>query len=199
MPQLQYAFPFLHDLPYRPERPERLFFAFFPDAGTAIDVGRFAQEFVFAEDLDGSLLKPERLHVSVQHVGDYKRLRSRYVYAASMAGKAVSMHPFEMAFRFITSFEGAASANGGRRRRPLVLLGEGEAILKFHRILGAAMEEWGLKPVRHMTPHMTLFYGPKAVPMQTVAPIRFWVNEFVLVHSKKGLTQYEMIERWRLH
>lgn len=198
MPELQHAFDFYHPLPTRPKRPERIFFALFPDAETALGTGRFAREFVLGNHLNGKLLEVARLHISIQHVGDYKRLPSRYIYAASKAGDAVSMHPFEMAFRFITSFEAAPAVNGRGRKRPLVLLGEGDAVLELHRTLGAAMEEWGLRPSRHITPHMTLFYGPQAVPMQAVEPIHVVVNEFVLVHSKRGLGQYEMLERWRL-
>lgn len=198
MPALQYAFEFYGDLPRRPKLPERLFFSLFPNVETSFEIRLFAQQFVRANRLEGTLRPSGHLHVSLHHVGDYKYLRSQFIYAAAEAGKAVSMHPFEITFRFIKSFNGAPPINGKPRRHPLVLLGEGDAVLELHEILGSAMESYRLKPARHFIPHMTLFYGPDAVPKQAIEPIRFMVNEFVLVHSRRWLTQYEVIERWPL-
>jgi 2'-5' RNA ligase len=143
-------------------------------------------------------LKTERLHVSLHHVGDYKRLRTKFIYAARLAGNAVSMHPFEMTFRFVKSFEDAPWIKGRSRRRPLVLLGEGVALLELRKSLGSAMEENGLRAAEYFTPHMTLLYGSKRMPMQAIEPIRFVVNEFALIHSELWLTQYNVIDRWSL-
>ncbi|MPZ57576.1 MAG: 2'-5' RNA ligase [Rhizobiales bacterium] len=161
-------------------------------------MSRGRERFVCEHHLEGARLKTERLHVSLHHAGDYKRLRTKFTYAARQAGKAVSMHPFEMTFRFIKSFEGAPSTNGRPRRRPLVLLGEGDALLELHKVLGAAMEKNGLRAAEHFTPHMTLFYGAKPIPMQAIKPIRFVVNEFTLIHSELWLTQYNVVDRWSL-
>ena len=195
---MQGMFEFCRDLPVRPKRPERLFFGLFPDAQTAVHVGRFGARFICKNHLEGTPLKSERLHVSLHHVGDYKRLRANVIYAARQAGKAVSLHPFEVTFRSIKSFEGAPSIDGRPRRRPLVLLGERDALSELHKILGAAMEKNGLRAAGHFTPHMTLLYGSKPIPVQTIEPIRFEVKEFVLVHSKLWLTQYDIVDRWSL-
>ncbi|WP_163269265.1 2'-5' RNA ligase family protein [Chelativorans alearense] len=184
--------------PKRPKRPERLFFCLFPDTETAIYARGFAERFVCENHLRGTLLQAPRLHISLQHVGDYGYLRTKFVYAARQAGKAVSMHPFEVVFRFVKSFEGAPSITGGERKRPLVLLGDGEALPALHKSLGAAMEKNGLRAAEPFTPHMTLFYGPEPVPMQAIEPIRFVAREFALVHSERGLTRYNVIDRWSL-
>jgi 2'-5' RNA ligase len=194
---MQGAFEFYRDFPVRPQRPERLFFGAFPDAETSTRVGRFGERFIREHQLEGARLKAERLHVSLHHVGDYNRLRTKFVYAARQAGKAVSMHRFDVTFCFIKSFEGAPSING-RPRRPLVLLGENDALFELHRILGTAMEKNGLKAARRFTPHMTLFYGAAPVPIQPIEPIRFAVNEFLLIHSELWLTRYNVVDRWRL-
>jgi 2'-5' RNA ligase len=47
---------------------------------------------------------------------------------------------------------------------------------------------------RDFTPHVTLLYGDRAVDESPVAPIRWTVNEFVLIHSLKGHTH---VARWR--
>jgi len=184
--------------PVRTARPDRLFFGLFPDAATSIRVKQLSERFICENRLGGTQLKAERLHVSLHHVGDYRRLRARFTYAARRAGEAVSMRPFEVAFSFIKSFERAASMSDIPRRRPLVLLGEGDALLELHRILGAAMERYGLNAAPSFTPHMTLLYGSKPIPLQPIEPIRFPVEEFVLVHSELRLTRYNILGRWSL-
>jgi 2'-5' RNA ligase len=195
---MQWEFAFLRDEPARPKRPDRLFFALFPDAQTSRRIARFAERVVRDHRLEGRRIEAARLHVSLHHVGDYPRLRGKFVYAARRAGDAVVMRPFEVTFRAIRSFEGAPSIGGKPRRRPLVMLGEGEALLDLHKRLGAAMERHGLTAARAFTPHMTLLYAPKAVPVQAIEPIHVMIDDFSLVHSKLGLTQYDVVGRWPL-
>ncbi|WP_407864011.1 2'-5' RNA ligase family protein [Phyllobacterium phragmitis] len=195
---VQGAFEFYESLPLRPKRPERLFFGLFPDCETSLSVRERAERIVSENHLEGSLVEPARLHISLHHLGDYKHLRDKFIYAAALAAKAVSMHPFEITCRSIMSFEGAPSADGRMRRRPLVLLGESAPLLALHECLGAAMRKNGLRAAGHFVPHMTLFYGRKPVASQATDPIRFVVDEFALVHSKLWLTEYDVIERWPL-
>lgn len=194
----QGVFEFYRDLPARPIRPERLFFGLLLDAETSVHVERFRQQFLHENHLKGTQIKTERLHVSLHHVGDYKRLRTKYVYAAKQAGKAVSMHPFEVNFRFIKSFEGTPSIDGRLAKCPLVLLGEGEALFELHQILGAAMEKNGLRAAEHFIPHMTLLYGSKLIPFHMIEPIRFVVKEFKLIHSELWLARYNERGSWAL-
>ncbi|WP_265515873.1 2'-5' RNA ligase family protein [Nitratireductor luteus] len=195
---MQGVFEFYRDLPVRPRRPERLFFALLPDVGTAIHIAQFGQRFVRENRLEAKRLATERLHVSIHHVGDFKRLRTKFVYAAKQAGKAVSMSPFELILGSIKSFEGAPSTGGRPRGRPLVLLGESDALLQLHGTLGTAMERNGLRAAEHFVPHMTLSYGRSSIPERTIEPLHFRVKEFVLVHSRLWLTQYEIVDRWPL-
>jgi RNA 2',3'-cyclic 3'-phosphodiesterase len=175
---MQSVFEFYKDLSIRPKRPERLFFCLQPDRETCRRVTRFGDRFVSENQLNGTRLAAERLHISLHHVGDYTRLRTKFVYAAEQAGMAVSMGPVEVEFRFVLSFDGAPQKQG---RRPLVLLTGN-----------------GLKAAEDFTPHMTLLYGPRAVPVQEIEPIRFVARHFTLIHSRLGLTRYEVIDRWPL-
>lgn len=195
---MQGVFDFCEDLSVRPKRPERLFFGVLPDIEFSVRVGEFTEWFLRENHLPGKRLKTERLHVSLHHVGDYKRLSTRTVHAAGQAGKAVSMRPFEVTFRFITGFASAPATNGRPRRCPLVLLGEGDALLELHKILGAAMKKNGLRAGEHFMPHMTLSYGEKPFPMQAIEPIRFVVGEFALIHSRLWLSQYNLVDHWPL-
>lgn len=195
---MQLAFEFHDDLPSRPKRSERLFFALFPTSQTSVRLGRFTDRFLRENHLRDKRLGAERLHVSLHHVGDYRRLRGKHIHAATQAGNAVSMRPFEVTCRSITGFKGAPSTGGRPRKRPLVLLGEGNGLFELHRNLGAAMEKNGLRASDHFRPHITLSYGWKQTPAQTIEPIRFRINDFTLVHSRLRLTQYAVIERWPL-
>jgi len=195
---VQGAFDFLGEGPERPKYPERLFYSLIPDPETSARSIRVREHFCREHQLEGAPLKPERLHLALQHVGDYKRLRGKLLYAVQLAAEAVSLPPFEVTFRAITSFDGAPPAAGAERQHPLVLLGESEALFELHRRLVAAMRRYGLKASDGFVPHMTLSYGLRAVPQCAIEPIRFTVREFVLVHSRVRLTQYEMLERWPL-
>jgi RNA 2',3'-cyclic 3'-phosphodiesterase len=192
------AFEFYRDLPRRPKRPERLFFAVPIDSTKGVRLDEFRDRFVRDNDLKGARLKTERLHTSIHHVGDYKRLLPRFVYAGRQAGQAVSTPSFEVTFRLVTSFESMPRGDGRPPRWPVVLLGEGDGLFELHKILGAAMERYGLKTAEHFVPHLTLFYASRPITPQAIKPIRFPVNEFVLIHSELWLTQYNIVDRWRL-
>ncbi len=196
--RMQYEFGFLGRLPIRPKRPERLFFGFFPDAPTSMRIVQLRQRFLHEKDFGGNLIQADRLHVSLHHVGDYKRLKTKFIYAASEAAKAISMPPFEMTFRFIQSFEGAPSVRGKPRGRPLVLMGGGDTVFDLHKNLGRAMGRLGLKARDDFTPHITLLYGPESVPLQPIEPIRLAVNAFDLIHSHLWLSHYDIKGRWEL-
>jgi RNA 2',3'-cyclic 3'-phosphodiesterase len=195
---MQGVFDFYSDFPRRPVRPERLFFGLFPDAETSARVSRFRQWFLYENDLKGNPLKAARLHVSLHLIGDYKRLRTKFIYAAALTAKTVAMPPFEVTFRAIKSFEEGPPIGDRRRGRPLVLLGEGDALFDLHSALGGAMAKNGLRAEACFTPHMTLSYDPKAIAEQPIEPIRMTVNEFVLVHSEVWLTKYNVLDRWEL-
>src|SRR4051812_37545218 len=128
---MQFEFEFCRGWPVRPARPERLFFCLFPDAATSCRVSQFAEHFIRENRLKGTRIKTERLHLSLHHVGDYKRLRTKFTYAAQRAAEAVSMNPFEVTFPSIVSFDPVASKDVAPRQRPLVLLGGGEALLEL--------------------------------------------------------------------
>jgi 2'-5' RNA ligase len=196
MPE-QGVFDFYREWPVRPQRPERLFFGVLPGCEAADRVAQFRECFIDRLHLKGSRIEPGRLHLSLHWLGDEKRLRSPMVHAATRAGSAISMSPFEVTFRFIQSFESTRWING-RPRWPLVLLGESNDLFGLHHNLGTAIKKNGLRAAELFTPHITLLYGLRPVALQAIEPIRFVVNEFVLIHSELWLTRYNMIRRWSL-
>lgn len=183
-------FEFCRDTSARPKLPARLFFAVMLEPKSALQVARLADDFIQENALKGSRIRHDRLHVSLHHVGDYKRLRSATVYAARLAGDGVAVPPCEVTFQSIGTF-GAAT-------RPLVLLGPPGPLAPLYDKLGAALRKNGLQAAAQFTPHITLLYGDTRVPMQAIAPIRIAVTDFVLIHSERGLTKYNLLQRWAI-
>ena len=164
MPHEQFEFGFLSEFRRRPKFPERLFYSVFPDAETASRIGEFAEWLMYKHRIQGKRLKEERLHVSLRHVGDYKRLRSKFVYAAVQAGNTIASDPFGVSFNSVTSFETPPMAAGKYRHRPAVLLGESEDLRKLNGSLADAMIRLGLKAGSSFIPHMTMYYGARCCP-----------------------------------
>lgn len=88
----------------RPKFPERLFIGILLDVSGGAQAEAEARRICKAKALQGKILLKERLHVTLQHIGDYKRLKSRICYAASLVCAAISMSPFDVPFDRAESF-----------------------------------------------------------------------------------------------
>lgn len=187
----QGVFEFCRNEPARPDKPERLFFAVLPETQTMLRIVRFMEG--FAAGLKGSRVAADRLHLSLHHVGDFKRLRSATLLAAKRAGDAVSRRSFEMTLHSVGSF-GAKKRDG----HVLALVGEGAGLSELHHLLGAAMKKNGLGADNPFAPHMALLYGAPPLAMQLIEPISLMVKDFALIHSARGLKKYTVLQRWTL-
>jgi RNA 2',3'-cyclic 3'-phosphodiesterase len=197
---MQYSFDYgdLQGGPHRPKYPERLIYMLRPELGTAVETAEIGWRALRDHQIDAPMLKTDRLHVSLQHVGDYKRLPTKIVFASRLAGAAILMKPFAITFRAIKSFEAPPAQRGRSRRWPVVLLCEGDGLHELHGRLGTSMATRGLRAGELFVPHMTLFYAPQPVPFQLIEPIRFVVTDFELIHSRRGLTEYRTLDQWML-
>jgi len=63
--------------PLQPKRPDRVFFGLLLEAKYRSEFWATQRRLCDINGITGSLLLKERFHVSLQHVGDYKRLRSK--------------------------------------------------------------------------------------------------------------------------
>jgi 2'-5' RNA ligase len=171
-----------------------LFFAVFPDAGAAERIAALARHLRCMHPLQGKMLAPGRLHVSLHHLGDYAGgLPQSVVTAAREAAAAVVMSPFDVLFDRAVSFLGRSG------NRPYVLQG-GDGVVglrALHQQLGVAMQRVGLwrwvKP--DCQPHITLLYGDHSIADHPVEPVGWTVREVVLVHSLHGRSRYEYLAR----
>lgn len=176
--------------PPRPRKPERVFFCIGAGkAAASIDPCRTA---IMQEDrIRGSPIPADRFHVSLFHVGDFKRIPSYIPFAACRAAERVRMDPFEIMLDRVATFPG-----GRPDRKATVLLGGSDALLELHGRLLVELNRIGLSVPVRFTPHMTLFYAPVSVRPRRIDPIRLQVEEFFLIHSALWLTRYTVLGRW---
>jgi 2'-5' RNA ligase len=174
---------------------DRLFFAIFPDERAARHIAQLAQGLRAHHGMKGKPLATQRFHVSLHHVGDYAGLPADVASAARDVASAVAPPPFTVAFTSAASFRGRPD------NQPLVLRGDDGVVglLSLQQHLGRAMARAGLgRTSPHYTPHVTLMYGDRAIDEQTVGPIVWRVEEFVLVHSLLGRSHYVPLARFPL-
>ncbi|GAC1413113.1 MAG: 2'-5' RNA ligase family protein [Burkholderiaceae bacterium] len=178
-----------------PPPTDRLFFALIPTPDAAASIARQRGLLRDIYELKGRSIGVGRLHVTLSHLGDYLGLPEGIVAAAIKAAARVRAAPFDVVF------DRAMSFHGRPRNRPLVLLGNDgvAALAAFQQTLGRALRKAGLAAANlHYTPHVTLLYDNRFVPLGIIEPIRWTVNEFVLVHSLLGRTRHVPLARWSL-
>lgn len=179
-----------------PEPTDRLFFALFPDAATAARIRALAESFRRRNGLAGKLLEPERLHITLFHVGDWAGLPAATVQAAQAAAARLRAAPFEVSLDQVMSF------SPHRPRPPLVLKAGGgnTALHEMRAALGRELTKAGLGRCvsASFEPHVTLSYPPQGAATETVPPISWKAEEIVLVHSLLGKTVHIPLSRWPL-
>jgi 2'-5' RNA ligase len=180
----------------QPRATDRLFFAVFPDRAAVTRLTALGEELRSRHGLKGRVLAPERLHVSLHHVGDYLGVPDAAVTQACEIAAGIRLPAFSVAFN------SARSLRGRPDNQPFVVRGDDGVIglTKLQRRLGAALETAGLgRSAERYAPHVTVMYGDRFVVRQPVEPEIAWtVREFVLVHSLLGQSAYHALRRFRL-
>jgi RNA 2',3'-cyclic 3'-phosphodiesterase len=168
----------------------RLFLAAVPDAGTAARIHLLASEFKRAHCLDGGLIPPDRLHISLFALGGLPEGQHCAAWEAAME---VRTAPFEVAF------DRAASFRGRSGHHPFVLVGEQglHALQSFRETFCDALARRGMRRLAttNFTPHVTLLHDARDVGDYPIEPIGWTVREFVLIRCSNG---HEHLVRWPL-
>lgn len=168
-----------------------VFFAIKPEADDALDVERTARRLRARNGLTGVPCRREPLHVSLLCIGWRPEIRQEVVKRACVAGAAVTMRSFNVAFDRAASFGGQS----------FVLFG-GDGVVGIEMLHGALIAELkkvGFNVKKHgYEPHMTLLFDPRRIMAQYIEPVRWRVREFSLVYSPHGLTQHVRLARWAL-
>jgi 2'-5' RNA ligase len=173
---------------------DRIFFALLPDAEAAARITAAAEELKLAHGFTGTLTRPEHLHITLFHLGDWIALPEEIVRIASMAAAKLDAAPFEVRLHRAVSFSNSTGVY------PFVLLSESEALYDFQTKLGVALTQGGLGGATkgEFKPHVTLLRDETRAKPAAIAPIVWRAMDFVLVHSLLGKTTHVHLGRWPL-
>jgi RNA 2',3'-cyclic 3'-phosphodiesterase len=177
----------------------RLFFALFPEGGAAEKILALGAGLKSRHGLAGKLHLKERLHLTLDHLGDFVDKPADIVKSASEAASELAAQWEGFAVRL----DRTVSFGRDGENRPLVLTdagGSNAALEEFRDRLWSGLAERQLPgPSRKsFTPHVTLLYSPQGLTGQAVDAITWHARELVLVHSALGDGQYEVLDRWPL-
>ncbi|MEX3629466.1 MAG: RNA 2',3'-cyclic phosphodiesterase [Burkholderia sp.] len=179
--------------PWIPEH--RFFFAVMPASDTAARIARDGRQLAAEASIGGRPLEAQRLHITLQLVGDVVYVPEIDLARARIAAANVDVPSFDLSLDQILSFKGRPE------HWPLVLMpGAGvEALTDLQRQLAGSLRGAGLRVSnRRFTPHLTLLYGTGKLDRRPIEPIAWTVSEFVLIHSWLGKTRYDVMARWPL-
>jgi len=173
----------------------RLFFALWPDDALRSRIAKTAASVVSAHAPGGRPLKPDRYHVTLQFLGDFRPLPPSLVEAARTAAAAVRAPAFELSLDEVGSFRGANVWWLGAQHAP-------EALRALYESLGRSLAQHrvSVKSAANFVPHLTVQRDVRRHVAPTPVPPLAWpVREFVLIDSQPGRgTPYEVIGRWPL-
>lgn len=173
----------------------RLFFATMPDQRTAAHIARLGEELRSTLGIRSKLLRTERLHITLHHLGDFPNVPEGILARACTAAAHLVMPPFDVTFDQVLSF------NGRPGHRPLVLTGTAnlDALVEFQQALGEVLKQVRLRVSgARFKPHLTLLYDGAKLDSRPIEPITWTVRDFVLIHSWIGRTVYTEKGRWPL-
>lgn len=180
-----------------PDMIERLFLGLMLPPAQAAEATAVLEQSRTDPGLRGTAIRPDRLHITLIHVGDYARaLPGSVVEAVRQAASALSTPAFDITLDRVSSFSGAPG------KHPHVLLGDRgvEALRAFRNDLLTAVIRQGVKPLsrQDFNPHVTLSYADRRLPERPIRPISWRAEEFVLIHSEVGRSIYHTLGRWPL-
>jgi len=147
-----------------------------------------------AGGLSGGRVAPEHLHVTLHWLGDHGVVSRELLCRAKEAGDRLDMEPFDVGFDRVGSLR---TGMGG-----LALTGSAELkrLRQFQRILATMMETAGMDQYirKRFNPHVSLLYCQRHVVPEPIAPIRWRVNELVLIDSLVGCGRHVDLGNWQL-
>ncbi|MBA3593668.1 MAG: 2'-5' RNA ligase family protein [Polaromonas sp.] len=147
--------------------------------------------------LAGKLHLEDRLHLTLDHLGDFESMPSDIVrHAIEVASElAAQCHGFAVRLDQTVSF------GRGDDSRPVVLRDSSSSnamLAEFRSRLWDALAARGVPggPRSSFTPHVSLLYDRQVLQEEPAGPIGWQAGEFVLIHSALKQTHYDVMGRW---
>lgn len=173
----------------RPNR--RLFLGLWPDAEVADRLIRLTQGLRHDGIIRGRPVDPDRLHLTLFHLGDFvDQIPPSLIPATQAACAGMAAQAFDVSFDRIV---------GTRKHALLWPSDELAALRAFRADLGAGLAAAGVRLTKPaFSPHVTLSYDPCDAPETAIDPIGWRVREFHLVESLLGQHRHIRLGSWRL-
>lgn len=170
-----------------------VYLALQPTPAAAADALRRLDALPHRRRMSAKPIAPNRLHVPLAGIGDFKRPPTPVFEKVMDAIADVPIAPFVVEFSRVASW-------GRRAETPSVVLwgDEGDIGLNaLHSELHKALWRADMAPRREpeFTPHMTLIHDSAEVPATPVDPVRWTVAEVVLIHAILGEGRHEVVGR----
>lgn len=179
---------------FGPSQKDRIFFACLPEEDAAAEIFALGTRLRAANKMQSNPILREHLHITLFHLGDWAALPEEIVRIAREAAGLVKTPPFEIALTRSESFRNRTGIF------PFVLTGDKQEWGGLHTALATALKKSGLGGATKgdFEPHITLAYDPVRAKSAPIAPIKWTVRDFVLVHSELGKTTHHHLGRWPL-
>lgn len=171
---------------------KRLFFALWPGESERLTIFAAGEAAAAAAGIRGRRIPPERLHLTLQFLGDLDAVgEAQARAAAAMAARG-------------PCFDLILDQAGSFQRSRVLWIGAGEAppaLTWLWRTLREGLGDYAGEQDRGaLAPHVTCFRDiDRPRPIAPIAPIRWRVAGFVLVHSTLGSQpRYHVVSHWPL-
>ena len=188
----------LFDLPESASARYNVFLGIFPDRPAAERSVERAVRIREKLGLRGRIRPVDHLHVTLHFLGRRAAVPPELMAAMERIGAsaATEVPAFDVELDRVIGFQNR------RREGPVVLSCADEAnasLRELQRTLGEGLAREGIRMARaRFVPHLTLLYDRRRIREEMVEPVRWRVEDVVLVRSEVGATKYVELGRWGL-
>ncbi|HEX6832208.1 MAG TPA: RNA 2',3'-cyclic phosphodiesterase [Rudaea sp.] len=180
----------------RPQTLHNVFFALVPDEASRRAIAAAARQIERDLRPRGRWIKPARFHLTLHYLGTFSQTPQGLIISAIEAAQRVRVDAFELVLDRMGSF---------RNRSVPLWLGAStppHGLIELHDALRTALFGAGAKPAAGpgFAAHVTILRdADRAIATAPIAPIRWRVDEFVLIDSVLGAQSEHIVRgRWRL-